>query len=145
MQIKRVLEEAGIHFWEFTSSILGAAILACVILIALCLIVPKAWVYCFAILLAYLFADIFMFSLIKKDSEMIQIPFRDKIKTSQRGHGYLIFLIAIVISAVISGFLASLITSWTVGIGNKFIEALILNAIIVVLVVLDFEFGFSKK
>lgn len=103
----------------------------------------ELWGYLFAILLAYLCADLIKIIFIRGGNGIVQFPISGSTLTRHRGHGYLIFLFFIILGTVISGLLGSLVTEW-ISTLSGWLSILLPNFIIIVLVYVDFYLTFYK-
>lgn len=103
------------------------------------------WNSIFTILLAYLIADVIKSMLIIGEKGIIQFPFLGTTQTQPGGHGYIIFLVYIVIGTLVSSWVGDYITKNFVNNLIGWQSWLVSNLIIIGLVYVDFYVTFKKR
>jgi len=108
-------------------------------------IYPNSWKYIVSILIAYLIADVAKSLLIKGEKGIIQIPFLGTTKTQHEGHGYLVFLVYILVGTIVGSYLGKTISDNFISNMTGWVNIIIPNAIIIGLVYLDFWITFKER
>ena len=121
----------------------GALIVCWVVLIGLNLFKPTLWKYIFAILLAYLLADGVKSLIIRGEDGAVSIRLLGH-TIQHKGHNYIAFFVSVITGTVLSGFLTELLINY-IATFTGFGYTLISNAIIILLVYLDFSITFYKR
>ena len=106
---------------------------------------PETWQFLFTVLLAYLIADVIKSILIKGGKGIIQFPFTGTTETKPEGHGYLIFLIYIVIGTIFSAKMGEYIMINHLSNLEGMQSILIPNIVIITLVYIDFHIAFKRR
>jgi hypothetical protein len=106
---------------------------------------PNSWKYIVSILIAYLIADVAKSLLIKGEKGIIQIPFLGTTKTQHEGHGYLVFLIYILVGTIFGSYLGEMVSNNFISNMAGWVNIVIPNAIIIGLVYLDFWITFKER
>lgn len=115
-----------------------AFVFAFSIMVGLYFFLPNAWDYSFAILLAYVIADGFSKYMLVGGRGIIQVKFISN-KTINKGHGYLVFILIIVLGTAFSGWLTSIIIE---EIKSNYILA---NLIVLCLISVDYWVNYYKR
>ena len=108
-------------------------------------IYPETWKYLFSILLAYLIADLVKTLLIAGGKGIIQFPFSGSTQTQHEGHGYLVFLIYIILGTIVSAKLGEYLTQNFMLNMVGWQKIIIPHAILIGLLYSDFYLTFKKK
>lgn len=122
-----------------------AILFSLIILLIFYNLYPNSWKYIVSILIAYLIADVAKSLLIKGEKGIIQIPFLGTTKTQHEGHGYLIFLIYILVGTIVGSYLGEAISNNFISNMTGWVNIIIPNAIIIGLVYLDFWITFKER
>ncbi len=106
---------------------------------------PNTWQFIFSILLAYLIADLVKTFLITGGNGIIQFPFTGSTQTQHEGHGYLIFLIYIVLGTIVSVKAGDYITQNILSTSSGWQKVVIPNATLIGLLYTDFYLTFKSR
>jgi hypothetical protein len=122
-----------------------AIIFSLIVLLIFYNIYQNTWRFIVSILLAYLVADVTKSLLIHGEKGIIQIPFLGTTKTQHEGHGYLVFLIYIILGTVLGAYIGNYVATNIVSNTEGLTNLLLSNGIIVGLVYFDFWVTFKKR
>jgi len=89
---------------------------------------PSIWSYAFAILLAYVIADCIAKFMLVGGEGIVQFSLISN-KTLHKGHGYLAFILTILVSTMLGGYLTDLMIKQT---NSQFIASLIISILLLV-------------
>jgi hypothetical protein len=120
-----------------------AIIVSIIFLIVFNLFLPKYWSYVFSILLAYLITEVIAQLFISGRRGIVQFPLLGN-ETQPKGHGYLVFIIFIIVATILSSYFTDQIAGYLKNISNIY-QIVISNIIIAILVFVDFELTFYSK
>lgn len=121
----------------------NAIIFSVIVLSGLLLLFKNIWSYVFAILLAYLIADLIRIFFLRGERGIVQFTFSGT-RSQHKGHAYLVFLIYIIVGTILSGLFSDFIVKQIETL-NGIWGVIIPNAIIAILVFLDFNLLFYKR
>ncbi len=105
----------------------------------------NTWMFIVSILLAYLVADVTKSLLIKGEKGIIQIPFLGTTKTQYEGHGYLVFLIYIILGTILGAYVGNYVAINIIANTDGLTNLLLSNGIIIGLVYFDFYITFKER
>jgi len=105
----------------------------------------SSWRFIVSILLAYLVADVTKSLLIHGEKGIIQIPFLGTTKTQHEGHGYLVFLIYIILGTILGAYIGDYVASNIISNTEGLANLLLSNGVIIGLVYIDFWITFKKR
>jgi len=105
----------------------------------------NTWKFIVSILLAYLVADVIKSLLIKGEKGIIQIPLIGTTKTQHEGHGYLVFLIYIILGTLGGAYIGEYISTNLIANTDGLTNIILSNGIIIGLVYFDFYVTFKRR
>lgn len=106
---------------------------------------PNSWKFIVSILLAYLVADVAKFLMIRGGKCIKQFPFLGTTQTQHDGHSYLIFLVYIILGTILGAYIGDYVAKNFIENMVGWMNILIPNGIIVLLVYLDFWITFKER